>query len=163
MSPNLFTTLWISLKFEVGLAFFEVLISCKSPWLKLLGFPLPCCYGWTLRSVCKRFHTFSTQLLENTWCLHLLHAFLTNSSTIDFRKSSESAQPLMYVLPFALKLPILWRCSRLKWSQFGRLSLQATWHDDLLPLEMQQVALYNIIVLMSKPRHQTPSVSHHNW
>ena len=34
-------------------------------------------------------------------------------------------------------------------SQFGRLSLQAIWHDDLLPLETQQVALDNIVASLN--------------
>ena len=44
MSPNSFSTLWISFKGEDGLAFFTdtfQLISCKSPWVKFVGFPPP--------------------------------------------------------------------------------------------------------------------------
>ena len=39
LSPNSFSTSWISFKDENGLAFLHVSVSCKSPWVKLVGFP----------------------------------------------------------------------------------------------------------------------------
>ena len=41
MSPNSFSTSWISFKDEDDLAFLYVSISCKSPWVELVGFPPP--------------------------------------------------------------------------------------------------------------------------
>lgn len=41
MSPNSFSTWWISFKDEDGLAFLHVSISCKSLWVKLVGFTPP--------------------------------------------------------------------------------------------------------------------------
>ena len=102
MSPNLFTTLWISLEDGVGLAFFQVSINCKSPWVKLLGFP-PLC-GWTVRSVCKRFDTFFSQLLENTRCLHLLYSWLIHQLLI-FESRPEVSDPLCMFFLSQLTFP----------------------------------------------------------
>ena len=107
MSPNSFTTSWISLEDEVSLSLFQVSISCKSPWVKILGFPPPCCFGWRVRSVCKRFHTFSTQLSSRKFPVFTSPPLLTNSPSINFRKSSKSAWPFMYVLFFAPPFHIL--------------------------------------------------------
>ena len=107
MSPNSFTTSWISLEDEVSLSLFQVSISCKSPWVKILGFPPPCCFGWTVRSVCKGLHTFSTQLSSRKFPVFTSPPLLTNSPSINFRKSSKSAWPFMYVLFFAPPFHIL--------------------------------------------------------